>query len=75
MELGSANYPCSNKEQTTRGIQINYTFLIAPEIRSITMKSDQDDNRQLLFSSGMRPLKVCNTKANQTSTSESEEWC
>ncbi|CAO1399903.1 unnamed protein product [Diamesa hyperborea] len=53
-----ANFSCPNREQTTRGIQINYTFLIAPEIRSITMKNDQDDNRQLLFSAGMRPLEV-----------------
>lgn len=39
-----AKFSCSNREPTTRGIQINYPILIAPEIRPIAMKNDQDDN-------------------------------
>lgn len=39
-----------------RGIQIDYTFLISPEIRPITMNKDEDGQR-LIFNPGMAPLE------------------
>lgn len=39
-----------------RGIQIDYTFLISPDIRPITMNKDENGQR-LIFSNGMAPLE------------------
>lgn len=39
-----------------RGIQIDYTFLISPDIRPITMNKDENGQR-LIFSAGMAPLE------------------
>lgn len=43
--------------QGIHGCQINYNFLIDPNIRSEKLRSDQHDNRNLLFSKGMKPLE------------------
>lgn len=41
-----------------RGIQIDYTFLISPEIRPITMNKDERGSGQrLIFNPGMSPLE------------------
>ncbi|CRK92167.1 CLUMA_CG005804, isoform A [Clunio marinus] len=39
-----------------RGIQIDYTFMISPEIRPITMDKDEN-NHKLIFNAGMAPLE------------------
>lgn len=40
-----------------RGVQIDYSFLISPDIRPISMKNHRDKNGDLMFSNGMRPLE------------------
>lgn len=40
-----------------RGIQIDYSFLISPDIRPIAMRNHMDRNDDLMFSNGMRPLE------------------
>lgn len=40
-----------------RGIQIDYSFLISPDIRPISMNNHRDQNGDLMFSNGMRPLE------------------
>lgn len=45
-------------EYNVRGIQIDYTFLISPEIRPISMKNSKDENDKILFSEGMVPLSL-----------------
>lgn len=45
----------SNKDDD-RGIQIDYTFLISPEIRPIQTNNDEDKER-LIFNAGMAPLE------------------
>lgn len=55
---GSFDRKHSGNDQYDRGIQIDYTFLISPEIRPIAMKNSQDDNGILLFNAGMRPLEL-----------------
>ncbi|CRK97404.1 CLUMA_CG010794, isoform A [Clunio marinus] len=44
-------------EDGIHGCQIDYNFLIDPEVREIQMKSDHDDNGKLLFIRGMKSLE------------------
>lgn len=46
----------STKKDDDRGIQIDYTFLISPEMRPITMNKDENGQR-LIFNDGMAPLE------------------
>ncbi|KAL7011966.1 hypothetical protein ACKWTF_014534 [Chironomus riparius] len=46
-----------NRDELNVGIQLDYTFLISPDIRPIVMKNYQSENGSLIFSAGMRPLE------------------
>jgi len=46
-----------NRDDLNVGIQLDYTFLISPDIRPIVMKNYQSENGSLIFSAGMRPLE------------------
>lgn len=46
-----------NRDDNNIGIQIDYSFLISPDIRPIVMKSHESEIGNLIFSAGMRPLE------------------
>lgn len=46
----------NNKLSDDRGIQIDYTFLISPEMRPIAISKDENGQR-LIFNAGMAPLE------------------
>lgn len=53
---GNAKRQSSANRDNDRGIQIDYTFLISPEIRPIAMNKDETGQR-LIFNAGMAPLE------------------
>lgn len=46
----------SSSSYDDRGLEIDYTFLISPEIRPITMNKDENGQR-LIFNAGMAPFE------------------